>query len=579
MSGDITRRSFDPRKRYSAVRQQQGRVQTDADWNEDRDIALFEQRQGRSDLIGRHGAPLRNPGFKVALRAGDNSQLQTGAGRYYVDGIRIDADVPTDLEKTPTVVGNYLVYLDVWERTVTAVEDPTIREVALGGPDTATRMQVLWKARALQVAGATLTCGTNAPEWNALIERDATGTDTRGKLRVTSDGFRPRENRTYRVQIHQGNIDPTTGKPNGKAPTFVWSRDNGAVLAAWTAAPKDFDVQVDRPGPGGAAGFAPGALVELSTDESDARLEPGLLATVGSVTGRTLRLEGTSIPGDDPKKQLTDAFKGTNPKVRRWDSPAPVPVPPAGTTVALDNGLRVEVKGDRWRTGDHWIIPARSAVLPGTVDRQIEWPADAGGVAQFVAPHGPEHHYVRLAVAKLTAPNTWALEECRKIFPPLTGPTTDALHLPPVTGGGEGARPTEGSATTDAGGAEPVAVGPDTVVPVAAWSGQLSLHLPFPLAEGISARTLDAAVDVTVEIPAAGGRWPGGREPHRMPGAASIDRRNSDATDLTWVGDGSALTAEDVAHGEVLVRVTVHLGLLTRNPLAPGWRTAFYVGA
>ena len=34
MSGDYSRQRFDPRKQFSAVLMQQGRVQLDADWNE-----------------------------------------------------------------------------------------------------------------------------------------------------------------------------------------------------------------------------------------------------------------------------------------------------------------------------------------------------------------------------------------------------------------------------------------------------------------------------------------------------------------------------------------------------------------
>ena len=38
MSGDYTRFTFDPLKRYSGVLMQQGRVQLDSDWNEEIDI-------------------------------------------------------------------------------------------------------------------------------------------------------------------------------------------------------------------------------------------------------------------------------------------------------------------------------------------------------------------------------------------------------------------------------------------------------------------------------------------------------------------------------------------------------------
>ena len=41
----------------------------------------------------------------------------------------------------------YVVYLDVWERHITALEDDSIREKALGRPDTATRTQVIWQVK------------------------------------------------------------------------------------------------------------------------------------------------------------------------------------------------------------------------------------------------------------------------------------------------------------------------------------------------------------------------------------------------------------------------------------------------
>ena len=43
-TGDITRSSFDPDRHYSSVRMQQGRVQLDADWNEQLDIQLHRDR-------------------------------------------------------------------------------------------------------------------------------------------------------------------------------------------------------------------------------------------------------------------------------------------------------------------------------------------------------------------------------------------------------------------------------------------------------------------------------------------------------------------------------------------------------
>ena len=51
MTGDYTRFSFDPRKRYSGVLMQQGRVQLDSDWNEEIDI--LRRRIGRASCRGK----------------------------------------------------------------------------------------------------------------------------------------------------------------------------------------------------------------------------------------------------------------------------------------------------------------------------------------------------------------------------------------------------------------------------------------------------------------------------------------------------------------------------------------------
>src|SRR5438128_688920 len=73
-------------------------------------------------------------------------------------------------------------------------------------------------------------------------------------------------NQLYRVQIHDGNFDPTAaGGIGATTPTFTWGRDNASVVAAWTAL-SGLDVEVDRLGPGGAEGFPTGGWVELTTD-------------------------------------------------------------------------------------------------------------------------------------------------------------------------------------------------------------------------------------------------------------------------------------------------------------------------
>jgi hypothetical protein len=101
------------------------------------------------------------------------------------------------------------VYLDVWERHITCVEDPHIREVALGGPDTTTRAQVVWQVRSGRPRGS------QGPDISGIPPRSGTG-----RLRAyagpgagpspcviaPSSSYRGPENQLYRVEIHDPGV-------------------------------------------------------------------------------------------------------------------------------------------------------------------------------------------------------------------------------------------------------------------------------------------------------------------------------------------------------------------------------------
>jgi hypothetical protein len=69
----------------------------------------------------------------------------------------------------PSTPGAYLVYLDVWERHLTALDDPALREVALGGPDTTTRVQTVWQVRAVPLAAPPVPADVVAALFESLI--------------------------------------------------------------------------------------------------------------------------------------------------------------------------------------------------------------------------------------------------------------------------------------------------------------------------------------------------------------------------------------------------------------------------
>ena len=148
------------RNHYNRLLGQQGRVQLDSDMNEQ---SAIQQRLLRTlivDLLGPAGGPQANVGFGLGdWKEVDGKARQhdfvIGAGRYYVDGILVENDSPVAYADQPHLTGqalldnatSYLAYLDVWERHVTWLEDEGIREVALGGPDTCTRVQTVWQVR------------------------------------------------------------------------------------------------------------------------------------------------------------------------------------------------------------------------------------------------------------------------------------------------------------------------------------------------------------------------------------------------------------------------------------------------
>ncbi len=65
MKGDFSRFTFDSKKHYTRVLQQQGRVRLDADWNEMVEIHCHDLRNVMRDLIGPYGGPIDNCGFKI----------------------------------------------------------------------------------------------------------------------------------------------------------------------------------------------------------------------------------------------------------------------------------------------------------------------------------------------------------------------------------------------------------------------------------------------------------------------------------------------------------------------------------
>jgi hypothetical protein len=420
MKGDITRKTFDPGKHYTGVLSQQGRVQTDADYNEQVDIANHLRHTGHRDIIGASGAPADNPGF--ALRNEDGN-LIIGRGHYYLDGILCVNEAEHAFTEQPDLPGQdfppneghgfYLAYLDVWQRHITALKDPGIREVALGGPDTTTRTQTVCQVKLFRLQEQAH-CLSALPDWEQFIApsdgrlsaRTDPSQEADGSCLVPPDaGFSGLENQLYRVEVHQ------SGGPDEA--TFKWDRDNGSIAFSI----EDFldDQPTDRirlssVGKYDIRSLNPDEdLLEITDDIRELNGEPGELhriASIDPVTG--------IITLEEPVDGLSQDHR---PRVRRWKGEETNISADGNIFHSLENGVEVRIEGDRFRTGDYWLIPARTAT------RNVEWPTQINGNGDpeplLRPPLGIEHGYARLALLEFVGGDFSVFEDCRIIFLPL----------------------------------------------------------------------------------------------------------------------------------------------------------------
>jgi hypothetical protein len=446
MKGDFSRDTFDPLNNFSRVLLQQGRVQLDADFNEQAAILLHMLRRLTADIVGPYAIAGGPDAFRVAVEGNAaNRRLVAGGGRAYVGGYLVevpDRELIFTGELEPN--GRYIVYLDVWERHVTYHETAApIREVALGGSDTATRAQVVCRLRAVDELRADagelidinvdLACDVLRRRWPAPSApgmMSAQAAETRGDEAcvVPSDSrYRGLENQLYRVEIHRGG--------DAAEATFKWSRDNGSVVFPLAAPICQMDTLLSlvHLGRDERFGLRPGDWVEIVNDDSslnerfDAPSPP--LHQVAAVDP----LERTVTLGSAVEVNMELA---TRPLLRRWDQRAGeeseggltlidgaartwhgAAGAPAFGWLALEDGIEVQfAEGQRYRRGDYWLIPARTAT------GGIEWPQQPGTTnPRPVAARRAEHYTMPLAVVIMQGNDDPQVVDRRCCVGPLDG--------------------------------------------------------------------------------------------------------------------------------------------------------------
>jgi photosystem II stability/assembly factor-like uncharacterized protein len=414
-----------------------------------RGLSIFESEPGWA--VGDGGAARRvgigSPDIGDVTLPAVNISIEPG--RYYVHGMLCELEArcsyahQTDGGAGDRLApGAYLLYLHAWQRHISALEAPAIREIALGGPDTATRARTIAQVRALPLPAASpfdWNCDSGIEAWDALVGMTRPRLAARAAPQLAAAslceiaataGYRRLENQLYRVEVHEG----------GPNPTFKWSRENGSVAYAvvsvtidTAAAPPKTIVRVAARGRDANLDLAVHDRVELIDDDAELTQRAGTLFEYVADGDDELELVLAGVPagsiGQDPAR---------HPVLRRWDHKPTVAGTHALPIVAdawidLEDGVQVRFEaGGVYRPGDYWQIPAR------TITADVEWPRDDDGDPIAREPAGITDAYCRLGIVEVDATGTVVVtSDCREFFPPLTA-LEQVLY---VSGDGQDAAP------------------------------------------------------------------------------------------------------------------------------------------
>jgi hypothetical protein len=481
MKTQISNLPVEPGLRYSGVYQQQGRMLTDADWNELVETLKGRLTQALASVIG-SGAPseggvldftvqtrpeigvdlnmqssvLRDGGIaiveglearislghsvsltdkaspesKPVFQANTTTPRIAGAQKvrdhlYDFEAERLRAELATaygaeavQLSGPDAVTStsafyfsqaalpgppgkppfHFQLYLDVWERTVTALEDPTLADPALHGADTTTRTQVVAQVKwaPLLVQGEDPVV---SPQWNPA----------RGSLRLHAWEQGPgtaalddpcvenvsldaqAQNFLLRVEVHDYVL------PLAAVHTLVvkWSRENGAEAYAVQNAPEEFTTDRSQ------------TVFEFFNDVTEKHIGVHLADGRNSIfrpqRGQLFVGWPSSVPAGYPFVRRWDGYAELSPGEpgTAWVVKTPVtgaevfgPAPASVLRVTL-NGVTFDLTlpplaeaanaSSGPVVGDYWLVRVRSEAPPG---QRVQ-------VASTL-PTGVVHHYLPL---------------------------------------------------------------------------------------------------------------------------------------------------------------------------------------
>ncbi|WMS87818.1 DUF6519 domain-containing protein [Pleionea litopenaei] len=445
---DISRSIFDPEKHYRSVGQQQGRVLTDDDWNENNNIDEHYQRGLAFDVVGSAGSP--NEGFRISdpVITDRGVDFKIAAGTFYLGGMRLTLEnsesylLQSDWLQGPELVEgsgprNDLVVLEAYQQTVTAVEDSELFEVALGSADTTTRQKLMQRIHLLGDIDSA-ECEHAWAEFKQMLVEDGSWQSDNcllpdAQLNVgfvdsgvgddlcrptAAGGYLGAENQAIRVQlVDESHL--TWGFDNA-APLYRVEVDVDRRTLRLMTPPKD---QMQWPSADQVVEILPWCAV-LPNNQKLAEHSGHLTRVSTSYNPDTGAIEiADAIPEDgfDEWEQRLDSDElsenGRYYFLRVWnrgsdrESSESIEFSP-NVPVALGNtGVEITLSGTQFNGGDYWVI----AVRPETPKQAMPWILEAGR-----GPNGVKRYFSPLAILSWQADQSVSVTDCRPRFRPLT---------------------------------------------------------------------------------------------------------------------------------------------------------------
>ena len=395
---------------------------TDADWNELVNVLKEQMAQALVDVVG-DGSP-RTGAVSIS------NDRQINPGDLYVNGVRAEVPGLAKFEaseqpdfpgfQTLPATGPYVVYADVWERSVTSLENFELRDAGLHGADTCTRTQTM-----LQVKWCSKATNPEADipqKGDALLYLDlhtnleagdpcdpCAGLIAAGEGRVG--------NYLFRVEVHE--VKGSADNPDGIV--LKWSSENGA---------EQFEAMAkDKMPPGFVSGKYVYEFFDLTSEKHPGvHLSTGFTPTTGVLKESYKIPEGASEPKEFVRRwdgYCTLERSGSNWSLKggrdKGIELSTIVAPTAPGYVSLGPGLlanlealllSLDLAGKIFVAGDYWLAPVREKIHgPGSE------------IVSGVEPQGIIHHYLRLAEVKSDGTVEQFLDDAdrrRHSFPPLT---------------------------------------------------------------------------------------------------------------------------------------------------------------